>query len=169
MLDSDPFTRNFLSGCESVATSSRTASGRMFCAHTCAQPRKNLCSGVKPSMSCGRGAIQSTPPPQQTSVRTESGSDQAGSPAARVQRFVIPRLECLHELLCLQTPLHISVCSFDQPHQSRGINVTFRSEFHMAHELASAFQQALGIGSLGATKEPDIDVSFYGIDIGECS
>ena len=38
----------------------------------------------------------------------------------------------------------------------------------MAHELASAFQQALGIGNLGATKEPDIDVSFEGIDIGEC-
>ena len=37
----------------------------------------------------------------------------------------------------------------------------------MAHELASAFQQTLGIGNLGATKEPDIDVSFEGIDIGE--
>src|SRR5207253_11004471 len=62
----------------------------------------------------------------------------------------------------------ISVCSFDQLQQSRGIDVTFRSEFHMAHELASAFQQALGIGNLGATKEPDINVSFEGIDIGEC-
>ena len=38
----------------------------------------------------------------------------------------------------------------------------------MAHELASAFQQALRIGNLGATKEPDIDVSLEGIDIGEC-
>ena len=36
----------------------------------------------------------------------------------------------------------------------------------MAHELAGAYQQALGIGNLGATKEPDIDVSFEGIDIG---
>ena len=26
----------------------------------------------------------------------------------------------------------------------------------------------LRIGNLGATKEPDIDVSFEGIDIGEC-
>src|SRR5262245_66650077 len=37
----------------------------------------------------------------------------------------------------------------------------------MAHELAGAFQQALGISKLGATKEPDIDVGFEGIDIGE--
>jgi len=38
----------------------------------------------------------------------------------------------------------------------------------MAHEPSSAFQQALRIGNLGATKEPDIDVSFEGIDISEC-
>jgi hypothetical protein len=31
-----------------------------------------------------------------------------------------------------------------------------------------AFQQALGIGKLGATKEPDIDVTREGIDIREC-
>src|SRR5262245_65303348 len=37
----------------------------------------------------------------------------------------------------------------------------------MAHELAGAFQQALGISKLGATKEPDIDVGFEGIDVGE--
>jgi len=38
----------------------------------------------------------------------------------------------------------------------------------VAHELASAFQQPLGIGKLGATKEPDIDMTCEGIDIGEC-
>jgi hypothetical protein len=38
----------------------------------------------------------------------------------------------------------------------------------MAHELASALQQVLGIRNLGATKETDIDVSFEGIDVGEC-
>ena len=38
----------------------------------------------------------------------------------------------------------------------------------MAHELSSAFQQTLGIGNLGPTKEPDIDVSLEGIDVGEC-
>jgi len=37
----------------------------------------------------------------------------------------------------------------------------------MAHELSSAFQQTLGVGNLGPTKEPDIDVSFEGIDVGE--
>jgi hypothetical protein len=30
----------------------------------------------------------------------------------------------------------------------------FRSEFQMAHELASAFQQALGIGNLVAAERP---------------
>jgi hypothetical protein len=38
----------------------------------------------------------------------------------------------------------------------------------MAHELARAFQQAKGIGYHRAAKEPDIDVSFECIDIGEC-
>ena len=37
----------------------------------------------------------------------------------------------------------------------------------MAHELASACQQVLGIGNLRAAKEPDVDVRFEGIDIGE--
>ena len=32
----------------------------------------------------------------------------------------------------------------------------------------SAFQQALRISNLGATKEPNIDMSFEGIDIAEC-
>src|SRR5688572_21754216 len=43
-----------------------------------------------------------------------------------------------------------------------------RVEFHMAHEFSSAFQQPLGIGNLGPTKETDIDVCFEGIDVGEC-
>src|SRR5258706_9346423 len=38
----------------------------------------------------------------------------------------------------------------------------------MAHELASAFQQAIGIGNLGASKKTDIDVSREGIDVAEC-
>ena len=38
----------------------------------------------------------------------------------------------------------------------------------MAHELASALQNTMGIGNLGATKEPDIDVSFEYVDIAEC-
>jgi len=38
----------------------------------------------------------------------------------------------------------------------------------MTHKPASAFQQGLRISNLGATKEPDIDMSFEGIDIGEC-
>jgi len=40
-------------------------------------------------------------------------------------------------------------------------------QFHMAHELASAVQQAFRIGKLGTTKKPDVDVGFEDIDIGE--
>jgi len=68
--------------------------------------------------------------------------------------------------LCLSR-FHIGVCSLDELHQSRSIDVTVGREFHMAHELAGACQQALRIGNLGTTEEPDIDVSCEGIDIGE--
>jgi hypothetical protein len=37
----------------------------------------------------------------------------------------------------------------------------------MAHELASPFQQAARIIKFSATKEPDIDMSFEGVDITE--
>ena len=70
-------------------------------------------------------------------------------------------------LLRPQAPFHIGVCRFDELRQSCGIDVMFGSELHMPHELAGTFQQALRIGNLGAAKEPDIDVSFEGIDISE--
>jgi hypothetical protein len=38
----------------------------------------------------------------------------------------------------------------------------------MAHELASALQNTMGISNLSATKEPDINVSFEHIDVAEC-
>jgi len=37
----------------------------------------------------------------------------------------------------------------------------------MAHELAGAFQQALGIRNLSATKKSDVNVSFESIHISE--
>jgi len=52
--------------------------------------------------------------------------------------------------------------------KGRSVDLTFWSELHMTHELASAFQQAVWIGQLGATKKSDIDVSSEGVDIGEC-
>src|SRR5436190_19861447 len=55
MLDSGPFTRHFAAECGSVNTCRRSNSGVAFAAQTCAQPRKNRCSGVNPSMSAGRG------------------------------------------------------------------------------------------------------------------
>jgi len=45
--------------------------------------------------------------------------------------------------------------------------MTFRPELHVAHEAARSFQQAADIGSLGATTEPDVDVSFESVDVGE--
>ena len=77
-------------------------------------------------------------------------------------------IETLHELLLLQTTLHVRVRSFDQAPESRGIDRTFWAEFYMAHEPASAFQQALPIGDFSATKEPDIDMSPEGVDVGKC-
>jgi|SRR6516164_10003349 len=38
----------------------------------------------------------------------------------------------------------------------------------MAHELASALQNTMGISNLSATKEPDIDVRFEYVDIAKC-
>ncbi len=38
----------------------------------------------------------------------------------------------------------------------------------MAHELASAFQQAIWIGNLSAAEEANIDVSCEDVDIREC-
>ena len=49
-----------------------------------------------------------------------------------------------------------------------GIDVAFGPELHMTHEPAGAFQEAARIRDLGAAKEPDIDVSPEGVDIGEC-
>jgi hypothetical protein len=42
--------------------------------------------------------------------------------------------------------------------------VAFGPEFYMAHKPARAFQQALGIGKLRATKESDINVSLEPIE-----
>jgi hypothetical protein len=52
---SGPLTRNFGRGCSLVSVSNRANSGRLFVAHTCAQPRKNLCSCVNPSISFALG------------------------------------------------------------------------------------------------------------------
>ena len=38
----------------------------------------------------------------------------------------------------------------------------------MTHKLACAFQQTLRIGNFGTSKEPDIHVSFEGVDVPEC-
>jgi hypothetical protein len=54
------------------------------------------------------------------------------------------------ERLRLQTPLHVSVCGFDQLRQSRSIDTMCGPQFHVAHELAGAFQQTIRIGNLGA-------------------
>ena len=55
-----------------------------------------------------------------------------------------------------------------RPRQSCCADVAFGPELHVTHELACAFQQAIWIGNLGATKEPDINVSCEGVDVSEC-
>src|SRR6267154_2287403 len=55
MFDSGPLPRNLGSGCGLVLAIKRAYSIRSLAPQTCAQPRKNRCSGVKPSFSGGRG------------------------------------------------------------------------------------------------------------------
>src|ERR1700747_379220 len=54
MSERGPFTLNFETGCGLLLAISRAYSGRRLAPHTCAQPRKNRCSGVKPSRVGGR-------------------------------------------------------------------------------------------------------------------
>ncbi len=71
------------------------------------------------------------------------------------------------KLLCLKTPLHISVCRFDKFDQSRGIDVAIGPELYVAHVLAGTFLQAHWIREFGATEKSDIDMGFERVDIGE--
>src|SRR5262245_29501197 len=64
--------------------------------------------------------------------------------------------------------LHIGVCRVDQLRKSSSLEETSRSNLHVAHNLAGAFQQTRRIGYVSATKESDIHVSFEGIDVCKC-
>jgi hypothetical protein len=55
MFETAPLTRYRPSGCGFVATISRANSGVALPAHISANPRKNRCSGVKPSIFTGIG------------------------------------------------------------------------------------------------------------------
>jgi hypothetical protein len=72
-------------------------------------------------------------------------------------------------LLCLEAPLHVSVCNMDELSQGRIINLLAGSELDVPHELASAFQQAVCIREFGATKEPDVHMILERIHVTECS
>jgi hypothetical protein len=48
------------------------------------------------------------------------------------------------------------------------MEVTVGPELHVTHKLACAFQQTLRIGNFGTSKEPNIYVSFEGVDVPEC-
>src|SRR5262245_17423065 len=71
------------------------------------------------------------------------------------------------DLLRVQSAPHIRIGGFDELPKSDGIDFTIGPEIHMAHEFAGAFEQAVGIGKLGAAEEADVDVSREGIDIPE--
>src|SRR6266403_653404 len=55
IFESGPLPRNLGSGCGLVLAINRAYSIRSLAPQTCAQPRKKRCSGVKPSLSGGRG------------------------------------------------------------------------------------------------------------------
>src|SRR6266436_6493421 len=55
IFESGPLPRNLGSGCGLVLAINRANSIRSLAPHTCAQPRKKRCPGVKPSLSAGRG------------------------------------------------------------------------------------------------------------------
>jgi len=73
-----------------------------------------------------------------------------------------------HELLRLETLLHVDICGMDQLAQSRIINRLTGPELDVAHELAGAFEQTVRIGKFGAKKKPDVDVSLERVGVGEC-
>src|SRR5438445_3336156 len=52
--------------------------------------------------------------------------------------------------------------------RAESIEVTVRPELNVTHELACPFQQTLRIGNFGTSKEPNIYVSFEGVDVPEC-
>ena len=61
----------------------------------------------------------------------------------------------------------IGIRSLDHRLQSVWIDVGIGLEFHMTHALARTFEQAIGIGDLGAAEEADINVGCEGIDVTE--
>jgi hypothetical protein len=65
----------------------------------------------------------------------------------------------------LRTHFNIGIRSLDQLSQSVRIGFNIRSEFHMTHEFAAAFQKAIRIGDLGAAEEADVDVGRKDIDV----
>src|SRR6185295_9622849 len=73
-----------------------------------------------------------------------------------------------HELVRLQTLLHVDIRGMDHLAQRRIVNRLTRPELDVAHELAGAFEQAVRIGKFGSKKKPDIDVSPERVGVGEC-
>src|SRR5277367_533155 len=63
--------------------------------------------------------------------------------------------------------LYVRVRHLDEPAERCGVYGRFRSQFHMAHELAVALQQARRIRQRRAVKEPHIYVRSEYIDVAE--
>src|SRR5216684_2714435 len=73
----------------------------------------------------------------------------------------------LSEVAVFDARLYIRVRRIDEPVESCGVRGRSRSQFYMAHELASALQQASRIRQRCAVKEPHVDVRGEYIDIAE--
>jgi len=71
------------------------------------------------------------------------------------------------ELAVFNASLYVQVRRLDEPAERCGICVCFRSQLHVAHELAGSFQQASRVRQRCAVKEPHVDVRSEYIDVAE--
>ena len=71
------------------------------------------------------------------------------------------------ELAVFNARLYIRVRRLDEPGERCGVCGRSRSQFHVAHELAGALQQAGGIGQRCALKEPHIYMRSEYVDVAE--
>src|SRR5262249_13614281 len=77
------------------------------------------------------------------------------------------RASCFTELAVFDALLYVRVRRIDEPSQSRGVCGRSRPQFHVAHELACALQQAGRIRQRCAVKETHVNVRGEYIDVAE--
>lgn len=74
----------------------------------------------------------------------------------------------LHNLLRSEPLPHIKVCGLNERFQGRFVNLLTGPQLDVAHKLAVAFEQPVGIGKFGPAKKAHVDVGVKSIGIREC-